>query len=277
MILRRLATSIRKQDWFAVIVETLIVVMGVYLGIQLGNWNEARNDRVREQEYYVQILKDLRSDVDMAKIVVRNARLFDEHGDYLALALEDPTFEIEDPDYFALSVARAGYVHFPVINRHTINELESIGGLTLLSDRHVKDAILEYYGFASNTSQWNELMRAQQMIYKNAHIGLLSRETEREIAVKISSFEGDLAPWEELKADLGPEGLGVDVHTAKDILQDARMRADFPGALDIMEVVHSRLELRAALIEERAKALIFVIEDHIGATPSAPPRRLARG
>ena len=41
MILRRL-TSIRKQDWFAVVIETLIVVMGVYLGIQLGNWNEAR-------------------------------------------------------------------------------------------------------------------------------------------------------------------------------------------------------------------------------------------
>ena len=35
MILRRLATSIRKQDWFAVVIETLIVVMGVYLGIQL--------------------------------------------------------------------------------------------------------------------------------------------------------------------------------------------------------------------------------------------------
>ena len=36
LILRRLATSIRKQDWFAVVIETLIVVMGVYLGIQLG-------------------------------------------------------------------------------------------------------------------------------------------------------------------------------------------------------------------------------------------------
>jgi hypothetical protein len=96
----------------------------------------------------------------------------------------------------------------------------------------------------------------------------LSREVEREIATKISTFEGDLAPWEQLKADFGPEGLGVDVRTAEEILQEARMRPDFPGALATMEVVHSRLELRAALIEERAEALIAIIEEHIGATPS---------
>ncbi len=268
MILQRLATSIRRQDWFTVLIETLIVVLGVFLGIQLGNWNEARNDRAREQEYYVQILKDLRSGVEMAQITFNTARIFDEHGDYLDAALEDPSFEIEEPDYFVLSVARAGYVRFPVINRHTINELESIGGLTLLSDRQVKNAILDYYDFASNSSQWNELLRAQQLIYKNAHIGLLSREVEREIATKISTFEGDLAPWEQLKADFGPEGLGVDVRTAEEILQEARMRPDFPGALATMEVVHSRLELRAALIEERAEALIAIIEEHIGATPS---------
>ncbi|MEM5518641.1 hypothetical protein WNY37_16910 [Henriciella sp. AS95] len=45
MILQRLATSIRKQDWFTVLIETLIVVFGVFLGIQLGNWNEARQDQ----------------------------------------------------------------------------------------------------------------------------------------------------------------------------------------------------------------------------------------
>lgn len=45
MILRRLATSIRKQDWIAVIIETLIVVFGVYLGVMLGNLNGDRQQR----------------------------------------------------------------------------------------------------------------------------------------------------------------------------------------------------------------------------------------
>lgn len=50
MILQRLATSIRRQDWFTVAIETLIVVLGVFLGIQLGNWNEARAERAQETE-----------------------------------------------------------------------------------------------------------------------------------------------------------------------------------------------------------------------------------
>ena len=37
MILRRLATSIRKQDWFTVFIETLIVVFGVFIGLQVNN------------------------------------------------------------------------------------------------------------------------------------------------------------------------------------------------------------------------------------------------
>ncbi|MFT5774992.1 MAG: hypothetical protein ACI9NG_000943 [Hyphomonas sp.] len=31
----------RKQDWFTVAVETLIVVFGVFIGLQVGNWNDA--------------------------------------------------------------------------------------------------------------------------------------------------------------------------------------------------------------------------------------------
>ena len=46
MILQRLATAIRKQDWFTVIIETLIVVFGVFIGLQVNNWNEARKDRL---------------------------------------------------------------------------------------------------------------------------------------------------------------------------------------------------------------------------------------
>ena len=42
MILRRLTTALRKQDWFTVTIETLIVVFGVFIGLQVNNWNEAR-------------------------------------------------------------------------------------------------------------------------------------------------------------------------------------------------------------------------------------------
>ena len=59
MILQRLATSIRKQDWFTVLIETLIVVLGVFLGLQVNNWNEARIERGVE----VRILERLHEEI----------------------------------------------------------------------------------------------------------------------------------------------------------------------------------------------------------------------
>jgi len=69
MILQRLATSIRKQDWFTVLIETLIVVLGVFLGLQLGNWNETRADRDRE----IQIVSDMLADIDIDRKQYANA------------------------------------------------------------------------------------------------------------------------------------------------------------------------------------------------------------
>ena len=63
MILQRLAISIRKQDWFTVLIETLIVVLGVFLGIQLGNWNEARVTKERQQVLLEELVEDLRADL----------------------------------------------------------------------------------------------------------------------------------------------------------------------------------------------------------------------
>ena len=44
MILRRLAEGVRQQDWFTVVVEVLIVVVGIFLGLQVDDWNEGRQD-----------------------------------------------------------------------------------------------------------------------------------------------------------------------------------------------------------------------------------------
>lgn len=54
MILRRIAQQLRTQSWTAVGIELVIVVLGVFIGIQLSNWNDDRQtmrryDRVRPQ------------------------------------------------------------------------------------------------------------------------------------------------------------------------------------------------------------------------------------
>ena len=42
-----ITAHLKEQNWIAVILDFVIVVMGVFVGLQVSNWNEARHDAVR--------------------------------------------------------------------------------------------------------------------------------------------------------------------------------------------------------------------------------------
>ena len=60
MILRRLVQSLKQQHWTGVFIELVIVVLGVFIGMQVSNWNADRGDRAAEIGY----LSGLKEDVD---------------------------------------------------------------------------------------------------------------------------------------------------------------------------------------------------------------------
>lgn len=45
VLLRRVTLHIKQQNWFAVLLDFLIVVMGVFIGVQVANWNETEKQR----------------------------------------------------------------------------------------------------------------------------------------------------------------------------------------------------------------------------------------
>ncbi|MEK7265024.1 MAG: hypothetical protein AAB227_02895 [Pseudomonadota bacterium] len=69
MILRRVIDHFRKQEWTAIGIDFLIVVLGVFVGLQVNNWNEARALYAREREQLVAVRADLEGDI--AHIVAR--------------------------------------------------------------------------------------------------------------------------------------------------------------------------------------------------------------
>ena len=46
MLLRRVMEHVKTQNWFAVGIDLVIVVVGVVIGIQVANWNDDRNNKV---------------------------------------------------------------------------------------------------------------------------------------------------------------------------------------------------------------------------------------
>lgn len=55
MILARLTRAVREQNWFAVVLEFVIVVAGVLLAFQVTAWNEGRQDRAAERAILLQL------------------------------------------------------------------------------------------------------------------------------------------------------------------------------------------------------------------------------
>jgi hypothetical protein len=71
MILGNLEARLRKQDWLGVAIELLLVVAGVFLGIQVANWNDQRKSREAEAAYLTRIAQDARGDVAQLDEVIR--------------------------------------------------------------------------------------------------------------------------------------------------------------------------------------------------------------
>ncbi|MEM1145818.1 MAG: hypothetical protein AAGI88_24860 [Pseudomonadota bacterium] len=59
MLLRRVTEHVRAQNWTAVWIDFMIVVVGVFIGIQVANWNDGRASRLD----YVQALERARAEI----------------------------------------------------------------------------------------------------------------------------------------------------------------------------------------------------------------------
>lgn len=71
MIKRRLSERLKQQDWVGVTIELVLVILGVFLGIQVANWNEQRKEAAQERAYVARIAQDVRSDVAELDEVIR--------------------------------------------------------------------------------------------------------------------------------------------------------------------------------------------------------------
>ena len=59
MLLRRMTEHIKNQNWLAIFIDFVIVVVGVFIGIQVANWNELKKEQQLEKQYIQNIISDL--------------------------------------------------------------------------------------------------------------------------------------------------------------------------------------------------------------------------
>jgi hypothetical protein len=63
MLLRRLTQSLKEQNWTAIWIEFVLLVAGVFLGVQVANWNGQRQIRVQERELLQRLKVEIRQNI----------------------------------------------------------------------------------------------------------------------------------------------------------------------------------------------------------------------
>jgi hypothetical protein len=61
MILRRLTQNLRTQNWTAITIELFIVILGVFIGTQVSNWNAQRIERAANERMLINLRPEIGS------------------------------------------------------------------------------------------------------------------------------------------------------------------------------------------------------------------------
>ncbi len=64
MFLRRMIENLRSQNWTAITLELVIVILGVFIGTQVSNWNQSRLEKADTERLLVQLAPELKFQID---------------------------------------------------------------------------------------------------------------------------------------------------------------------------------------------------------------------
>lgn len=143
MILKRLRAEVTRQNWFAVAVDLVILIMGVFLGIQVNNWNQSRLDRAEGREYRDRLYFDLESDQRDVAFRIQYYGQALAHAQAALAALDKPVSD--NPGAFIINAYEASN-HVPQAVRHfTYDEVVAAGKAEFLGDRMLRERIANYY------------------------------------------------------------------------------------------------------------------------------------
>jgi hypothetical protein len=143
LILRRVIAHFRKQEWTAIAIDFLIVVVGVFIGIQVSNWNAARVERSAEAQYLARLSGDLRLISESAETHLQ----FEQNkSKEIATALAMTREPLSDAKRLRLGhVLTAISIRIsPAYESPTFNDLQGSGRLGLITDDALRARLAAY-------------------------------------------------------------------------------------------------------------------------------------
>jgi len=143
MILRRFTKHVTDQNWFAVGLDVIVVVVGIFLGMQVSNWNTTRLEEQKNKSYIERIREDL---TENKKDFTQRKAYFNQVRMHSLAASETLNYSAEKlGEQFLIDIYQASQYMPRELGRDTYDEILSIGALNSDSDRTVRKRLANFY------------------------------------------------------------------------------------------------------------------------------------
>lgn len=169
MILRHLADAIRGQNWFTVLIELAVVVVGIFLGLQIDDWNERRKENSLERGYIERLEAEVNANIAVYQTAIQKAektdRLYRDYFDYL----HDPAVASPGESELLAVLCRVGIKSRLRFDNTVYDELVSTGRLDIIGYIELTRSLKTY---------WTVQVSAAQGI---AQLAPINRQTFRKL------------------------------------------------------------------------------------------------
>ena len=159
MILRSVMQHIRDQNWTAVCIDFVIVVVGVFMGIQVNNWNEARQADAREVVVLKRLTQEFNEIHGALERQIEHRRAW---ADRIATLIEVLERDEEAPDDNMIRVA----LHAATASGRrpaqsaSYLQLMASGDLASLSNAELQKSLIDYHSRLDRDAEYYiELVR----------------------------------------------------------------------------------------------------------------------
>jgi len=151
MLLRRVIDHVKAQNWTAIVLDFAIVVSGVFIGIQVSNWNGDRQNASRTQTYYMRLIDDLDSERIVLRARIAYFSTVESYGLIALNTLSDADAARDSNFLMAAYHASNSWTYEP--QRSTYDEILSSGVTEAIPDPALRKKLANFYTNIESASQ----------------------------------------------------------------------------------------------------------------------------
>ena len=182
----RLSGALKRQDWIAVAIELLVVVIGVLVALEVNQWAEQRETHRLEHSYLLRLREDLQLESDEADRFTRVANDRLAAVKLLDRVAANPSTPLQDSRSIVCALATVSWSSFPTVHNISYLELQNTGRTSLIRSVALRRALAQHYATLADFAVPG-LDRAGQERFESKATGLLSTSE----AIAIEQADGD--------------------------------------------------------------------------------------